>query len=84
VSLPKASELLKLAKACRKAGIVHFKSPEYEFTLGDEPVRKPTKTITQKQLIATSNQGEIETDSLSEDQILFWSSDPLTSDRGVE
>ena len=38
-----AKEIKKLAEACRKAGLKTFKCPEFEFTLGDAPV-KPART----------------------------------------
>lgn len=75
--LPKASELIKLAKACRRAGIVSFKSPEYEFILTeDAPV---TNRATKKLFLPIQqSQGEIETDSLSPEDLLFYSvSNPI-------
>lgn len=78
MSLPKTSELIKLAKACRKAGISHFKSPEYEFKLTEEAPVRATKKIF---LPTPQTQGDIETDSLSEEDLLFYSvANPLAKE----
>lgn len=69
----KPSEIKKLAKVCREAGIKHFKNADFEFTLTDDMpayVRsiKPGK-MTQKELDAP-----IQSDDISEEAMLFWSS----------
>lgn len=68
-------ELKKLAFACRHAGISHFKNNEVEFTLTDSP---PESNYKKKQKETTLNkdsviQGSIETDSLTEEQLLMYS-----------
>lgn len=64
-------ELKKLAKACRDAGIKHFKNAEIEFTLADEAPQSPYK---RKQASNSSTSGDtIETSELSPDQLLEWS-----------
>ena len=65
-------ELKKLADACRKAGIKHYKDSQIEFTLSDEA---PTSNYKKKQETQKdiSNNYLVETDSLTEDQLLFWS-----------
>lgn len=80
--LPKPNELIKLAKACRKAGIVHFKSPECEFTLDPEVVSKVSKEL--KHSVQST---KIETDSLTEEEMLFWSvgqADSAVKDRSSD
>lgn len=69
-------ELKRIAAACRKAGISHFKSADYEFTLTEDvplTAYKQAKAAlhsTQK----TSSQGDdIESDGLTEQDLLFWS-----------
>ena len=64
-------ELTKLAAACRKAGIKSFKNAEIEFTLTDEaPVSNYKKKQEPLQL---ANNYLVETDSLTEEQLLMWS-----------
>jgi len=70
--IPTAKELKKLAKACREAGIHYFKSGDFEFTLNGIAPEKATKS--RKTEAAADVQGEIETDTLTEEELLFWSS----------
>lgn len=65
-------ELKKLAAACRKAGISHFKSADYEFTLTEET---PVSTYKQKQVskVTTAPDAKFESDSLTDSDLLFWS-----------
>lgn len=67
-------ELIKLAGACRKAGIKHYKTADYEFTLTDEaPISTKSKKIANSS--GNIDQQEITSDDqLTEEQILFWSS----------
>jgi len=66
-------ELAALAKACRKAGITHYKQGDVEFTLAPEQPRKVGKRA-EKQ---TSQQEDtVDTDGwdkLSEEDKLFYS-----------
>lgn len=63
-------ELKKLAKACRVAGIKSFKSPEFEFTLNEE---EPAKFSGTKQKQFHQDDGQVNTDGLSEEELLFYS-----------
>lgn len=64
-------ELIKLAKACRKAGIKHFKSAEFEFSLTDEV---PSKVSQSKSFTAPiEDNKQFESDSLTDEQLLMWS-----------
>lgn len=64
-------ELKRLAAACRKAGILHFKSADYEFTLSDtQPVRE---TKHSKSLGNAASDSKFESDSLSPEELMFWS-----------
>lgn len=67
--VPTAKELKKLAKACREAGIHYFKSADFEFTLTGVAPEKPTRN----KFAQTDVQGEIESDSLTEEELLYWS-----------
>lgn len=67
--------LKRIAAACRKAGISHFKSADYEFTLTEEVPKTAYKLSKEavKTVQKLSSQGEVETDGLSEQDLLFWS-----------
>lgn len=66
-------ELKKLAAECRKAGIKSFKCADFEFTLTDEiPVSTYKKKESAKAPL-TSLSEEFQTDSLTQDQLLLWS-----------
>jgi hypothetical protein len=69
VPVPTAKELKKLAKACREAGIHYFKSADFEFTLTGVPPEK----ITKNKSVETDVQGDIESDTLTEEELLYWS-----------
>lgn len=68
--------LRELAKECRRAGIKHFKCAEYEFTLSDEAPESDYKKNkrTTSQLQETTSNTEVQSDSLTEQELLFWSS----------
>ena len=71
-----AKEIKRLADSCRKAGIKTFKGYGVEFTLSDEaPLSnyKKSKHVTAPSAVDT----KFESDSLSEDDLLFWSSGVL-------
>lgn len=72
MELPSAKELKKLADACRKAGIISFKGGGIEFTLSDEaPISSHKRAKAAK--VAFVEQGDIETDSPSPEELLMWS-----------
>jgi hypothetical protein len=60
-------ELIKLAQACRKAGISHYKCGDLEFTLGEDPRVNTVATV------KPQTQGDVETEELSDDALLLWS-----------
>ena len=62
-------ELVKLAAACKKAGIVHYRCGDIEFTLG--PVEQSTAVSRGQN--QTDVQGNVESDELTDDQLLNWS-----------
>lgn len=76
-NLPTAKELKKLAAACRKAGITHFKQGDLELTISEEAPANVRKNGRLAAVSANSVQSDqIETDgwdSLSEEDKLFWS-----------
>lgn len=73
MALPTPKQLLSLAKACRKAGIVQFKGEGIEFTLTDSvPVK--TKKSNKDTKLSTTLPSEGEWDNLSELDKLLWSS----------
>lgn len=68
----KPTELKKLARVCREAGIKHFKNADFEFTLTDD---MPAAVIRTKQepLSKAELDKEIESDDMSQEALLFWS-----------
>ncbi len=74
--------LKKLADTCRKAGIKTFKNAELEFTLTDEvPVSQYKKAKKSTEAKASVSNSSIESDSLTEEQLLFFSVvDPLSQE----
>lgn len=68
--------LKKLADACRKAGIKHYKCPEFEFTLSDEGPVSNYKKRALKKAPEASEEASTEVssmDQLTEEQLLFYS-----------
>jgi hypothetical protein len=81
MSLPNAKELKKLAKACRAAGIKHFKNSELEFTLTDDlPARRSKKGQTAKRRevgdLASVIAQDFEAEEIGQDALLMWSALP--------
>lgn len=77
MDLPNPKELKKLADMCRKAGIKHFKSDKFEFTLTDEvPLSQyklnKAKTV-QTPAGSAYDPATFQSDALAEDELLFWS-----------
>lgn len=74
--------LRKLAEACRKAGIKHYKNDEVEFTLTDELPISNYKKRTSKS-VYNDDQTAMETlgtgDSLTDEQMLLWSATPIAT-----
>lgn len=65
-----AKALKKLAAACRAAGITYFKNAECEFSLGQVPEK--IKNPKAREALEVP-QGPIESDDLTEEQLLFYS-----------
>lgn len=63
----------KLARICREAGIKHYKTSEFEFTLSDDMTTPVIRTKAEK-LTAAELSAPIESDDLSQEALLFWSS----------
>lgn len=66
--------LKKLAAACRKAGIKSFKSADFEFVLTDDAPAVFKRSGKKLPNISESASINIQSDSLSEEELLFWSS----------
>lgn len=84
MSLPDPKAIKKLADTCRKAGITHFKSPDFEFTLGEQPQPKGGQKVRKGQpkggQIADS---DFKSDSLTEQELLFWSTGITSSEEAA-
>lgn len=74
-------ELKALADACRKAGIKHFKNSDLEFTLTDEAPQSKykAKKASKSDSVASGNL-DVESDMLSQEDLLFWSTVAVPSD----
>jgi hypothetical protein len=75
-------ELKALAKACRAAGIAHYKHGDVEFTLTAE---SPPKVV-RKRITQTADLGadvKFESDTPTGEELLFWSSQGLPNDPGA-
>lgn len=73
MALPDSKELIKLANACRKAGIKHFKGDGIEFTLTDDlPITKPKHVQKQQEEHVDPFQG-FTSDELPYEALLNWS-----------
>ena len=77
---PKA--LKKIAKACREAGIKHYKCPEFEFTLTEEePAPRAKASEKGAAPAANGNSSDFKSDSLSPEDLLYWSVRPVDEDQ---
>jgi hypothetical protein len=80
--------LKKLADACRKAGITHFKNSEFEFTLSpDAPTSSYKKKQEELKTYSDPNSKAIDdafnSDTLTDEQLLMWSAiDPTETNIG--
>ncbi len=72
MNLPSPKELKQLAAACRKAGISHFKSGDFEFTLGPQPAKQAKAGDVPKVNHDDGKEPEVE-DALSAEDLMFWS-----------
>lgn len=75
MNLPDPKALKKLAAACRKAGIKTYKCGDLEFTLTDEAPVSDYKATKRKQAPTKVSDVDVafDTDSLTEEQLLMWS-----------
>ena len=75
MNLPDPKALKKLAAACRKAGIKTYKCGDLEFTLTDEAPVSEYKATKRKQSPTKISDVDtaFDTDTLTEDQLLMWS-----------
>lgn len=74
MTFPNAKEIKKLADACRKAGISHFKCGDFEFTLTvDAPESNYKKKNKNQPNSSESPNSSIETETLTDEQLLYWS-----------
>lgn len=71
MALPTPKELKKLADACRKAGIAHFKCEGLEFTLDDTPAAARKRAP--KEARNPTPNDDVQEQTLSEEELLFWS-----------
>lgn len=85
---PSPKELKKLAAACRLAGIKTYKGEGFEFTLSEEA--PPVSNYKKKQMAGapeqpkTSQSESFESDSLSDDALMFWSSGDIQDESSTQ
>lgn len=72
-------QLKALISLCRKSGVMSIKCDGIELTLGDLPV--PSKKNTVKAKASAITDGPVETDTLSPEALLFWSSGDITQQK---
>lgn len=70
MALPNPKDIKKLAEVCRKAGIIHFKSADFEFTL--DPNSQPIVVNQAQKQTAYGPDPTFETDTLTDAQLLGW------------
>lgn len=78
--------LKRLAAICRKAGILHFKNEQFEFTLTEEaPVALVKAKKNVEQTPAMTPNVPFTTDTLTAEELLFWSTGaPIDEAKGTE
>jgi hypothetical protein len=71
MSILNPKDLIKLANACRKAGIKHYKQGDIEFTLTDDLPQPQSRRVNTSK--TDDSIEDFQTDTLTEDQLLFYS-----------
>jgi len=67
-------DLKKLADACRKAGIKHFKNADIEFTLADDaPVSNYKKRTAPPLTQDVATPSDLMNSQMSDEELLYWS-----------
>ncbi len=66
-------QLKKLADACRKAGIKHYKQGDLEFTLSDDAPVKRNRQTKGPNKPYHQDDNRVETSELTPEQLLFYS-----------
>ncbi len=76
MNFPDPKKLKKLASACRKAGLKSFKCADFEFVLADDaPVSSYKRSkVPAPQPDAPASSSLFQSDTLSDEELLFWSS----------
>jgi hypothetical protein len=80
--LPNYKALIKLANACRKAGIKHYKDSDCEFTLTDDAPQSAYKKRqkSQPKVVNSDVDLDVQTDALTQEQLLLWSAGNIAGD----
>lgn len=74
-------DLAKLIALCRKTGVQSIRVDNVEFHLGDQPFEQPKHSVMTKssislpkaQVVTTSGPDVVESDEMTEEQLLMWS-----------
>lgn len=81
MAFPTAQELKRLAAACRKAGITHFKCDGLEFDLSLEQPKAPKLKKTAQAPSADTVDKAFESDSIDPEGLLFWSAGSIETNQ---
>lgn len=73
MNTPDLKQLKALIALCRKNGVTSIKHGDIELTLGEIPNKVPKKGTQKKDQVSELSE-KIESDSLSPEALLFWSS----------
>lgn len=66
-------QITKLAAACRKAGIKHFKTADFEFTLTDEAPVSAYKAAKTQAAPSIKPDAAFTSDELDQEALMYWS-----------
>lgn len=81
---PNLKLIKKIAAACRKAGIMTFEGYGIKFTLDPSTMPiPPSERVVEKTPMAPANEA-LKQESLTEEELLFWSADGLSTESQKE
>lgn len=79
MNLPDVKKLKQIIALCRKTGVESIEIDGVKITLGAEPSKAPRKT--KKAAPVDDGNDEIESDELTDESLLFWSTGALAEEK---
>ena len=79
MNLPETKKLKQIIALCRKMGVESIEFVGIKITLGTEPAKAPRKGAAKKHNESPTE--EVETDSPTEQELLFWSTGALPEEQ---